>query len=157
MDDPAPRQTTAPGEAASEGGAAAPNAGVDSEKSLLRFGPMGIGVSFSRPGLFTVTQQNCTEIVATDTRVCGVRRMPPFAFARGGKHAGELVFSVPWREVVEMQRADYLLNAALWIHYRRGDEVKELGLGAGLFWRRSIRTLEEIARRQIGQIADGGG
>jgi len=156
MDDPAPRQTIAPGQAASKGGAAAPDAALDSERSLLRFGPMGIGVSFSRPGMFTVTHQNCTEIVATDTRVCGVRRLPQFAFARRGKHAGELVFSVPWREVVEIKRADYLLNAALWIRYRRGDEVKELGLGAGLFWRRSIRVLEEIARRQIGQIADGG-
>lgn len=118
---------------------------------------MGVGVTFSRPGLFVITQQNCTEISATDTGVYGVRRMPKAAIARRGKHAGEMVFSVPWSEVIEVQRADYLLNAALWIRYRLGDSVKGVGVSAGVFWRHHIRALEEIAQRQMGGEPGSGG
>jgi hypothetical protein len=108
---------------------------------------MGFGVSFSRPGLFVFTYQNCTEIVATAERLHGVRRLPRFVFARHGRHAGESVFSVPWCDVVEVRRADYLLNAALWIRYRAGDAVKDVGIEAGLLWRHRIGELEAIARR----------
>jgi hypothetical protein len=73
--------------------------------------------------------------------------MPRFVFARHGRHAGESVFSIPWRDVVEARRADYLLNAALWIRYRVGDAVKGVGIEAGLFWRHHIRSLEEFARQ----------
>ena len=107
-----------------------------------------------RPCLFVVTQQNCTEIVATDARVYGIRRMPKFVFARRGKHAGEPVFSISWQEVVDVQRSDYLLNAALWIQYRHGDEVRDVGVEAGVFWRHHIRELEEIARRRTGRKLD---
>lgn len=146
----------APGQASCEGcgaalPAAAPGVGPDDERPLYRFGPMGVGVSFSRPGLFVVTQQNCTEIVATNAGVCGVRAMPKFAFARHGKHAGGKVFSVPWRDVIKLQRADYLLNAALWIRYRLGDAVKDVGISTGVFWRQHIGALEEVARRQTGR------
>jgi hypothetical protein len=109
---------------------------------------MGFGVSFSRPGLFVFTYQNCTEIVATAERLHGVRRLPRFVFARHGKEAGRIVFEIPWRDVIEVRRADYLLNAALWIRYRVGDAVKSVGIEAGLLWRHRIRELEAIARRR---------
>lgn len=125
----------------------APGAGIAEQGLLVRFGPMGVGQSFSRPGLFVLTYQNCTEIIATRQGLLGVRKMPRFVFARHGRHAGERVFSVPWKEVIEVQRADYLLNAALWIRYRVGDTVKGVGIEAGLFWRHHIRSLEEIARQ----------
>jgi hypothetical protein len=85
--------------------------------------------------------------------------MPRFVFARHGRHAGESVFSVPWSDVVEVRRADYLLNAALWIRYRVGDTVKGVGIEAGLFWRHHIRELEAIARRccPTGVTAPGSG
>jgi hypothetical protein len=108
---------------------------------------MGVGQTFLRPGLFVVTYQNCTEIIATRQRLLGIRTMPRFVFARHGRHAGESVFSVPWSDVVEVRRADYLLNAALWIRYRVGDTVKGVGIEAGLFWRHHIRALDAIARR----------
>jgi len=125
----------------------APGCGTPHEGWLYRVGPMGFGVCFSRPGLFVFTYQNCTEIVATTERLCGVRKMPRFVFARHGRHAGESVFSIPWRDVIEFRRADYLLNAALWIRYRDGDAVKEVGIEGAVFWRHCIRELEAIARR----------
>jgi len=126
----------------------APGAGIAEEEVLYRFGPMGVGISYSRPGLFVFTYQNCTEVIATTQRLCGIRTMPRFVFARHARHAGESVFSVPWSDVVGAGRADYLLNAALWIRYRAGDAVKDLGVEAGLFWRHHIRALDAIARRR---------
>ena len=114
---------------------------------LYRFGPMGVGISYSRPGLFVFTYQNCTEVIATTQRLYGIRTMPRFVFARHGRHAEETAFDVSWSDVVEARRADYLLNAALWIRYRVGDAVKDLGVEAGLFWRHYIRALDAIARR----------
>jgi hypothetical protein len=125
----------------------APGARIAEEEVLYRFGPMGAGQTFSRPGLFVVTYQNCTEIIATTQRLYGIRKMPRFVFARHGRHAGERVFSIPWKEAIEVRRADYLLNAALWIRYRVGDTLKGVGIEAGLLWRHHIRALEEIARQ----------
>lgn len=125
----------------------APAAGTAEERLLYRFGPMGLGVSFSRPGLFVLTYQNCTEIVATAEGLQGTRKLPRFVFARHGKEAGRSVFDILWENVIDVRRADYLLNAALWIRYRSGGEVKGVGIEAGLFWRHRIRELEAIARR----------
>jgi hypothetical protein len=108
---------------------------------------MGFGVTFSRPGLFVFTYQNCTEIVATAEGLHGTRKLPRFVFARHGKEAGRIVFDMPWGDVIDVRRADYLLNAALWIRYRAGGEVKGVGVEAGPFWRHRIRELEAIARR----------
>jgi len=108
---------------------------------------MGFGISSARPGLFVLTQQNCTEVVATTERLYGVRKLPRFVFARHGREAGRTVFSVPWRDVIEAGRADYLLNAALFFRYRAGDVIKGLGIEGAVGWRHRIRELEEIARR----------
>jgi len=44
----------------------------DQEKEILSFGPWGISVCFSRPGLFVLTQQNNTQITLTDRRIYGI-------------------------------------------------------------------------------------
>jgi len=76
------------------------------EQEIFRFGPMGVGVSFARPGLFVKTQQNNTEIVVTDRRLYGMRKKPRFFFARRGREAGTMVFEVPHDRVIAMERAD---------------------------------------------------
>lgn len=116
------------------------------ERVLFRCGPMGIGISSKRPGLFVKTYQNCTEVAVTDLRICGARKMPKLAFARHGKNVGKVVFSVPWGDVVHMERADYLLNVALWIQYCEAGACKGLGVEVGLFWRSSATRIEELIR-----------
>lgn len=119
------------------------------EQELYRFGPMGVGVSFARPGLFVMTQQNNTEIVVTDRRLYGRRKKPRFFFARRGKEAGATVFEVPHDQVLAMERADYLANRALWIRYRHGDGEKEVAIQAGVFWQPQLIRLEAVLRERV--------
>jgi hypothetical protein len=47
--------------------------GSRDERILQKFGPFGVSVSFTRPGLFAWAQRNATEIVVTDHRIYGRR------------------------------------------------------------------------------------
>jgi hypothetical protein len=121
--------------------------GAEPEQVLYRCGPMGVGVSFARPGLWVWTQRNNTEVVVTDRRLCGVRTLPAWFFARRRKEAGKVVFNVPYAAVVAMERADYLANRALWLAYREGGATREVAIEAGLLWHDVVARLEELLRR----------
>jgi hypothetical protein len=101
------------------------------EEELYRFGPMGISISFGRPGLFVWSRQNSTEVVLTSRRLYGRNRMPLFAALLG--KAGTPVFDVPLREIVAVEPADFLANRAVWIRYRTPAGEKEVSIiGAAL-------------------------
>jgi hypothetical protein len=116
------------------------------EEVLYRFGPMAVGITFKRPAFFTKTQQNCTEIVMTTHRVFGVRKMPRIALSRHGKESERTVFEFPYSQVLSVERADYLLNKALWIHYREGDGTRQIGIEAGLIGSDCILRMEALLK-----------
>jgi len=101
------------------------------EEELCRFGPMGISISFARPGLFVMTRRNNTEVVLTDRRLYGRGKMPWFA---GIFNRGETpVFDVPIREIVAIEPVDFLANRAVRIRYRTPNGEKEVSIiGAAL-------------------------
>lgn len=47
-------------------------AGEPQETELYSFGPMGVGICFSRPGFFTAIAKNITRVVLTNKRIYGV-------------------------------------------------------------------------------------
>ena len=101
------------------------------EEELYRFGPVGISISFARPGLFVVSQRNNTEVVLTSRRLFGRRKMPWFAgiFSRGETP----VFDIPIREIISIEPVDFLANRAVWIRYGSPDGEKEVSIiGAAL-------------------------
>lgn len=116
---------------------------------LLRFGPMGIGITSKPPSLFTVTYQNCTEIIADTRYLWGVRKMPKFAFARHGKQSGQTVFQIPYDQIISVTRADYLANKALWIRYRQGGEEKGVGIEAAILHHQHVLDLQKLLQKQV--------
>ncbi len=96
------------------------------EEELYRFGPMGISISFARPGPFVLTRRNNTEVVLTGRRLYGRGKMPAFA---GLFNRGEApVFDVPIREIVAIEPADFLANRAVLIRYRSPAGEKEVSI-----------------------------
>ena len=86
------------------------------EEELYRFGPMGVSISFARPGIFVWSRQNNTEVVLTSRRIYGQGKMPAFASMFG--KAGTPVFDVPLQEIIAIEPVDFLMNKAVWIRYR---------------------------------------
>ena len=93
---------------------------------------MGIGITSKRPALFTVTQQNNTEVVANTRGLWGMGKMPKFALGAGGKRSGQVVFQIPYDRIIEVTRADFMANKALWIRYQADGGEKGVGITAGL-------------------------
>jgi len=114
------------------------------ETVLYRCGPMGLAISFARCGLFVKAWQNCTEIVATDQRLCGVGKRPEGVHVRHRSTVGKTVFSAPYAAMLSVERADYLLNHALWIRYTEAGSEKDVSVEAGLFWHQHVDRLQEI-------------
>ena len=123
---------------------------VAEEIERYRCGPMGMAITFGRCGLFAPAWQNCTQIVATDRRLYGFGMKPRFAFARHGEKTGKTIFNVPYSTILSFERADYLLNHALWIRYEEAGAEKQISIEAGLFWHEHISRLQEI----LGETAD---
>jgi hypothetical protein len=114
------------------------------EEELYRFGPMGISISFSRPGLFVWSQQNNTEVVLTSRRLYGRSRMPRFAtiFGRGDTP----VFDVPLQEIIAVEPADFLANRAVWIRYRTPEGEKEVSIVGAVLCHGHITRLMDLLR-----------
>jgi hypothetical protein len=87
------------------------------ERDLLSFGPWGISICFSRPGLFIVTQQNNTRITLTDRRIYGV-----------ASFSGTLRFEVPYRAVIFSENINFLLFKVLYVQYGEAERVKEVSI-----------------------------
>jgi hypothetical protein len=51
------------------------------ETELYSFGPMGVGICFSRPGFFATIAKNITRVVLTIKRIYGVPQGPFLARA----------------------------------------------------------------------------
>jgi len=123
------------------------------EEELYRFGPMGISISFKRPGLFVWSRQNNTEVVLTSRHLYGWGRMPWFLsiFLRGETP----VFDVPLREIIAIEPADFLANRAVWIRYRSPTGEKEVAIiGAALCHGHIARLMDLLSPLVTGRDSD---
>ena len=118
------------------------------ELELLRLGPFGVSISRTRPGAFVAVMKNCTEVVATDRRLVGVRKPGCLAGLLGGG-GGKPTFEVPWSAVVTAERADFLGNRAIHLRYRCGDRTQELGVIAALGGHAALEGLWRIVEERV--------
>lgn len=114
------------------------------EEELYRFGPMGISISFARPGLFVWTRQNSTEVVLTSRRIYGTGRMFGLLGIFGKGNAP--VFDVPLEEIVAIEPADFIANKAVWIRYRTPNGEKEVSIIGTVLCHGQITRLVELLR-----------
>jgi len=87
------------------------------ERDILSFGPWGISVCFSRPGLFILTQQNNTRITLTDRRTYGV-----------SSFSGKFRFEVYHRAITNSEKINYMHFKVLYIQYREAERAKEVSI-----------------------------
>jgi hypothetical protein len=87
------------------------------ENDILSFGPCGISVSFNRPGLFVLTQQNNTRITLTNKRIYGV-----------ASFSGKLRFEVSIKAITYSENTTFALFKVLYIQYREGERIKEVSI-----------------------------
>jgi hypothetical protein len=114
------------------------------EEELYRFGPMGISISFARPGVFVWSRQNNTEVILTSRRIYGLGKMPFFASLFG---KGEtLVFEVPLQEIIAIEPADFLANRAIWIQYQSPAGQKEVSIIGAALCQGHITCLMDLVR-----------
>jgi hypothetical protein len=95
------------------------------EKELYTFGPMGVGICFRRPSFSTPIIRNSTKIVLTNRRIRG--------YPQGGLIPTKLLpfkaqFEVPYENILATEQFGFLVNKALWIQYRDGEETKEVSI-----------------------------
>jgi hypothetical protein len=114
------------------------------EEELYRFGPMGVSISFARPGIFVWSRQNNTEVVLTSHRLYGQGKMPAFASMFG--KAGTPVFDVPLQEIIAIEPVDFLMNKAVWIRYRTPAGQKEVAIIGAALCHGHITRLMELVR-----------
>lgn len=118
------------------------------ERELLRLGPFGVSIARKRPGVFVPVMKNCTEVVATEARLLGLRK-PGCVFALFSSGGGTPAFEVPYRAVELMERADFLGNRAVWIRYRDGEQVREVAVIAALTCHAGLEHLWQILQQQV--------
>jgi hypothetical protein len=116
------------------------------EEELLRFGPFGVSISKKRPGVLVPVMKNCTEVVATDRRLLGLRK-PGCLFGALGGGGGQAAFELPWSDVVAMERADFLGSRAIWLQYRAPDGVREVAVIAAVMCHGPLERLWQEAQR----------
>ena len=87
------------------------------ESAIFSFGPWGISVCFSRPGLFVLTQQNNTRIILTNRRIYGV-----------ASFSGKIRFEVSLKAITYSENTTFALFKVLYIQYREGERVKEVSI-----------------------------
>jgi hypothetical protein len=87
------------------------------EKEILSFGPWGISICFSHPGLFVLTQQNNTRITLTDRRIYGV-----------ASFSGKLRFEIPHKAITYSENINYALFKVLYIQYQEAEKIKEVSI-----------------------------
>ena len=89
----------------------------DQEKEILSFGPWGISVCFSRPGLFVLTQQNNTQITLTDRRIYGI-----------ASSSKKVRFEIPYRTILYSENINFALFKSLYIQYQDSERTKEVSI-----------------------------
>ena len=70
------------------------------ERLLHAFGPLGVAIGRTPPGVFRVVLRNMVRVVLTDRRLYGVRRPPWIARVFGAKE--RLEFEVPLPEIASV-------------------------------------------------------
>ena len=70
------------------------------ERPLYAFGPLGVAIGRTPPGVLRIVLRNLVRVVLTDHRLCGVRK-PPF-IARLFGASEKLAFEVPLRDIVSV-------------------------------------------------------
>jgi len=125
------------------------------EEERYRFGPMGISISFQRPGLFVWSRQNYTEVVLTSRRLYGRGRLPWFfnILSRGETQ----VFDVPLRAIIAIEPVDFLANRAVWIRYRTPDGEKEVAIIGAALCHDPIARLMDLLHSLLPKIGGDGG
>lgn len=94
--------------------------GGQKETEFFSFGPFGVNVCFSRPGIFVWMQKNNTKIVVTNRRIYGSGSS---IFG-----AGSLRFEVPYNAIIGKETFNYILWKVLWIQYREAEKTKEVSI-----------------------------
>jgi hypothetical protein len=117
------------------------------EEELYRFGPMGVSISFARPGIFVWSRQNNTEVVLTSRHIYGQGKMPAFSSMFG--KAGTPVFDVPLQEIIAVEAVDFLMNKAVWIRYRTPVGQKEVAIIGAVLCHGHITHLIELVCRLV--------
>ena len=87
------------------------------ESTIFSFGPWGISVCFSRPGMFVLTQQNNTRIILTNRRIYGV-----------ASFSGKLRFEVSLKAITHCENINYMLFKVLYIQYQEAERVREVSI-----------------------------
>jgi hypothetical protein len=87
------------------------------ETDISSFGPWGISICFTRPGLFVMTQQNNTRITLTDRRIYGV-----------ASFSGKLRFEVPYKAITYSENINFMLFKVLYIQYQEAERIREVSI-----------------------------
>jgi len=90
------------------------------ETELYSFGPMGVGICFSRPTFFTTIAKNMTRVVLTNKRIYGVPQGPFFK--------GKARFEVPYDSIISIEQFRLHTNKVLWIQYREAEKTREVSI-----------------------------
>lgn len=115
------------------------------ERTLQKFGPFGVSIAFARPGIFVWAQRNNTEIVVTNQRIYG-RRTSPILLRFFETPGGDLRFEVPLNAIIRVERADFLLNKAVYIRYQTAESVKEVSIIGAVGLHAAIAELGEYLK-----------
>lgn len=120
------------------------------EKELYSFGPMGVGLCFSRPGFIKWIVQNSTKIVLTDRRIYGVPNGIGLIPTRLLLFKDKASFQVPYSTIVSTESFNYLLWKVLWIQYREGEKTKEVSVMCNPANYQHLVQAEDILQRERG-------
>jgi hypothetical protein len=90
------------------------------ETELYSFGPMSVGICFSRPGFLTAVAKNMTRVVLTNKRIYGVPQGPFFK--------GKARFHVPYDSIISIEQFSLHINKVLWIQYREAEKTREVSI-----------------------------
>ena len=94
------------------------------EEEIYRFGPVGISVSFRRPGHFSWTRQDSAEVVLTSRRMYGKGTLPGPLGVLARRTTP--LFDVPLPEILAVEPVASIAGSAVRIRYRTTDGEKEV-------------------------------
>src|SRR4030066_1267199 len=110
------------------------------ETELYSFGPWGVIVCFSRPGLFVWTQRNNTKILLTNRRIYGSSIFK----------TDSLRFQVPYDALLVTETFNFILWKVLWIQYREIEKIREVSIMCTPFNSYHITRAHELVQKTHG-------
>ena len=108
------------------------------EAVLHSFGPFGVNVCFSRPGVFVWMQKNNTKIFVTNRRVCG---------ASAHSLSDSMRFQVPFGAILAKEKFKFGLWTVVWVQYREGEKIKEVSIMCTTFNAHNIEKTYDLLEK----------